>query len=80
LEGAELVFPEEIRKDASQCIPDELISLERFLEEVFSSNSEIAVHIEDDRMRWEAGETTLHLARADRQVLVLRCSRPTVLR
>lgn len=56
LEGGELVFPEEIPKDAPHCIPDELTSVGRFLEEVFWSNSEIAVHIEGDSITWEVGE------------------------
>lgn len=64
-EDGQLSFPEEIPKDASQCVPDDLMSVERFLEGILWSNSEINVDVDGDSMTWRVEEQMLHFTRSE---------------
>lgn len=61
----QLTFPDNIVKDAGLCAPDNLMTVELFLEQVLWSGAEITVDIDDDSMRWRVEDLTLHFSRVD---------------
>jgi len=64
-EGGQLSFLEEIPKDAGQCVPDDLMAVERLFEEILWSNREITVDIDGDSMTWQVEKRILDFTRTD---------------